>query len=547
MKKISIKMRLTILILINIVGLLFILQLIYSNYNENDKNERVVFREVIVSIVDFQELKSDLINLRRLDLYNIANKFDSEPEIIKEYEDVKKEIIDKKVKLFRSNFEFVVNNNSLLNKIFSSFDVYQSEMINNEKLVRSGINIARADIANKTGVEFQKSLSSIDEMSKLQDEYVENYRLNSKEERLNNLYNSISVFFMVMLISVLYGVVFFKNINDRIGIMNASLERLKNLDLTVGPMCKFIASDKFINDEIGSLMLTIKLVREKFKDTIELMINNIEENRLAINDINNKTVEDLVSLENQMSSIDMLATAINEMHVSAQEVTSNISRSAMLTNDISEQSKTTKNILNSSTKSVSDASTEIMGCKEMISELEVDCSRISSVSDIINNIADQTNLLALNAAIEAARAGEQGRGFAVVADEVRMLAQKTQTSTLEIDNIISSLQNKSNMVSDKMNEIMLTTADSVSSSNEAENNFDYVYNSLMEIYDMSHQIATAAEEQSQVIEDINKNVTLVSDVSRDTLNSIKGTTTSVKEINSRSENIQHSLLEFKIN
>ncbi|RIV97304.1 methyl-accepting chemotaxis protein, partial [Vibrio harveyi] len=276
-------------------------------------------------------------------------------------------------------------------------------------------------------------------------------------------------------------------------------------------------------------------------------INNIEENRLAINDINNKTVEDLVSLENQMSSIDMLATAINEMHVSAQEVTSNISRSAMLTNDISEQSKTTKNILNSSTKSVSDASTEIMGCKEMISELEVDCSRISSVSDIINNIADQTNLLALNAAIEAARAGEQGRGFAVVADEVRMLAQKTQTSTLEIDNIISSLQNKSNMVSDKMNEIMLTTADSVSSSNEAENNFDYVYNSLMEIYDMSHQIATAAEEQSQVIEDINKNVTLVSDVSRDTLNSIKGTTTSVKEINSRSENIQHSLLEFKIN
>ncbi|HDM8170181.1 TPA: methyl-accepting chemotaxis protein [Vibrio harveyi] len=547
MKKISIKMRLTILILINIVGLLFILQLIYSNYNENDKNERVVFREVIVSIVDFQELKSDLINLRRLDLYNIANKFDSEPEIIKEYEDVKKEIIDKKVKLFRSDFEFVVNNNSLLNKIFSSFDVYQSEMINNEKLVRSGINVARADIANKTGVEFQKSLSSIDEMSKLQDEYVENYRLNSKEERLNNLYNSISVFFMVMLISVLYGVVFFKNINDRIGIMNASLERLKNLDLTVGPMCKFIASDKFINDEIGSLMLTIKLVREKFKDTIELMINNIEENRLAINDINNKTVEDLVSLENQMSSIDMLATAINEMHVSAQEVTSNISRSAMLTNDISEQSKTTKNILNSSTKSVSDASTEIMGCKEMISELEVDCSRISSVSDIINNIADQTNLLALNAAIEAARAGEQGRGFAVVADEVRMLAQKTQTSTLEIDNIISSLQNKSNMVSDKMNEIMLTTADSVSSSNEAENNFDYVYNSLMEIYDMSHQIATAAEEQSQVIEDINKNVTLVSDVSRDTLNSIKGTTTSVKEINSRSENIQHSLLEFKIN
>ncbi|ELY1989698.1 methyl-accepting chemotaxis protein [Vibrio harveyi] len=547
MKKISIKMRLTILILINIVGLLFILQLIYSNYNENDKNERVVFREVIVSIVDFQELKSDLINLRRLDLYNIANKFDSEPEIIKEYEDVKKEIIDKKVKLFRSEFEFVVNNNSLLNKIFSSFDVYQSEMINNEKLVRSGINIARADIANKTGVEFQKSLSSIDEMSKLQDEYVENYRINSKEERLNNLYNSISVFFMVMLISVLYGVVFFKNINDRIGIMNASLERLKNLDLTVGPMCKFIASDKFINDEIGSLMLTIKLVREKFKDTIELMINNIEENRLAINDINNKTVEDLVSLENQMSSIDMLATAINEMHVSAQEVTSNISRSAMLTNDISEQSKTTKNILNSSTKSVSDASTEIMGCKEMISELEVDCSRISSVSDIINNIADQTNLLALNAAIEAARAGEQGRGFAVVADEVRMLAQKTQTSTLEIDNIISSLQNKSNMVSDKMNEIMLTTADSVSSSNEAENNFDYVYNSLMEIYDMSHQIATAAEEQSQVIEDINKNVTLVSDVSRDTLNSIKGTTTSVKEINSRSENIQHSLLEFKIN
>ncbi|WP_274790184.1 methyl-accepting chemotaxis protein [Vibrio harveyi] len=537
----------TILILINIVGLLFILQLIYSNYNENDKNERVVFREVIVSIVDFQELKSDLINLRRLDLYNIANKFDSEPEIIKEYEDVKKEIIDKKVKLFRSDFEFVVNNNSLLNKIFSSFDAYQSEMINNEKLVRSGINVARADIANKTGVEFQKSLSSFDEMSKLQDEYVENYRLNSKEERLNNLYNSISVFFMVMLISVLYGVVFFKNINDRIGIMNASLERLKNLDLTVGPMCKFIASDKFINDEIGSLMLTIKLVREKFKDTIELMINNIEENRLAINDINNKTVEDLVSLENQMSSIDMLATAINEMHVSAQEVTSNISRSAMLTNDISEQSKTTKNILNSSTKSVSDASTEIMGCKEMISELEVDCSRISSVSDIINNIADQTNLLALNAAIEAARAGEQGRGFAVVADEVRMLAQKTQTSTLEIDNIISSLQNKSNMVSDKMNEIMLTTADSVSSSNEAENNFDYVYNSLMEIYDMSHQIATAAEEQSQVIEDINKNVTLVSDVSRDTLNSIKGTTTSVKEINSRSENIQHSLLEFKIN
>jgi methyl-accepting chemotaxis protein len=213
--------------------------------------------------------------------------------------------------------------------------------------------------------------------------------------------------------------------------------------------------------------------------------------------------------ERQRESVDMVSTAFHEMVATANEVARACNQAAESADNGQHLTRRGQQQIDTAVSSVELLSCEISQSAAAMQQLEQDNNNIQSILSTIRSIAEQTNLLALNAAIEAARAGEQGRGFAVVADEVRALAKRTADSTAEIDGLLSSLAQRTRQMTKQMHASLEVSRRTVASINEASSSFGLVRESVDVIRDMNTQIATAAEEQHQVAEDINRHISQI--------------------------------------
>ncbi|WP_373874885.1 MULTISPECIES: methyl-accepting chemotaxis protein [Pseudomonas] len=211
----------------------------------------------------------------------------------------------------------------------------------------------------------------------------------------------------------------------------------------------------------------------------------------------------------QREAVDMVSTAFHEMVATANEVARSCSQAAESADNGQRQASEGQQQIDAAVGSVDQLSQEIAQSAQSMQQLERDSNAIQSILSTIRSIAEQTNLLALNAAIEAARAGEQGRGFAVVADEVRALAKRTADSTAEIDGMLANLARGTSQVAAQMNTSLSLSQDSVSRIGEARTRFGQIRESVDMIRDMNTQIATAAEEQHQVAESINQHISQI--------------------------------------
>ncbi|MBF8745077.1 methyl-accepting chemotaxis protein [Pseudomonas monteilii] len=211
----------------------------------------------------------------------------------------------------------------------------------------------------------------------------------------------------------------------------------------------------------------------------------------------------------QREAVDMVSTAFHEMVATANEVARSCSQAAQSADSGQQQAREGQQQIDAAVNSVDRLSQEIEQSAQSIQQLERDSNAIQSILGTIRSIAEQTNLLALNAAIEAARAGEQGRGFAVVADEVRALAKRTADSTAEIDGLLGNLASRTAEVADQMHASLEVSQQSVSRIGLARDSFGQIRESVDVIRDMNTQIATAAEEQHQVAEDINRHISQI--------------------------------------
>jgi methyl-accepting chemotaxis protein len=240
----------------------------------------------------------------------------------------------------------------------------------------------------------------------------------------------------------------------------------------------------------------------------------------------------------QQSQTDQLATAINEMVATVQEVARNTHQAAEAADKAQQESQSGQSVVNANINAMDTLAGEVEKASNVIHLLETDTAEIGGVLDVIRGIAEQTNLLALNAAIEAARAGEQGRGFAVVADEVRTLASRTQESTQEIQNMIERLQSRTRQAVEAMHGNQAQAQIGVERAGEVQTSLQTISATITEINELNIQIANAAEQQSQVAEDVNQSIR---HISQSTQSTVGGSA----QIANASENLTHLATQLK--
>ena len=260
-------------------------------------------------------------------------------------------------------------------------------------------------------------------------------------------------------------------------------------------------------DELGRLAEAANTLRDFLADTfsrLQLSTTNLDN---ASNELSAIAAQMAQGTHEQFSRTDQVATAMHEMSATAQEVARHAAAAATAADDADRSAQQGEQVMQATIQTITGMRSEIASTAEVIRRLETDSGRIGKVLEVIRGIAEQTNLLALNAAIEAARAGEQGRGFAVVADEVRTLAQRTAESTAEINQIINTVQTGAINAVRAIESGQNRSEEGVIQVTEAGAMLQRITAAVEAIRDMNRQIATAAEEQTSVAEDISRNLT----------------------------------------
>ncbi|TMP44367.1 methyl-accepting chemotaxis protein [Pseudoalteromonas citrea] len=318
--------------------------------------------------------------------------------------------------------------------------------------------------------------------------------------------------FVIAVLAILFGAILMRSLAIHL------LKPLRDLEQTITTMASgggdLTRRLEIINkDECGTVarqfnrfLESLQLLVKSVKDRADLVVSSSDEAKEL-------STQSTQRLDQQVSLIESLATAMHEMSTTSSEIASSAQQAATSITQVNEKTEQGQDVFNLARSHITDLADEISKSHELSTQLAEYSKSIENILSVINGIAEQTNLLALNAAIEAARAGEQGRGFAVVADEVRSLASKTQESTTEIKSMIGQIQVSSSQVQNAMGASRDKTQSCVEQTEQATLMLSDISESVKEIMDRNIQIATAIEEQSVVIEEINKNTSHINDIS----------------------------------
>lgn len=325
--------------------------------------------------------------------------------------------------------------------------------------------------------------------------------------------------------------------------------RLTNLTATMDK----VASDRDLtlraeaegNDEITLVARDFNSVLEHCQTLIAGVKASITTLNATASDVQSRSQSAEVALDKQHSEADMAATAVNEMEATIREIASNTETAAANAGQSLTRAQKGHQTVQATREAIITLSEGLCTANNDIHSLVSLSQQIGTVVDVIKDISEQTNLLALNAAIEAARAGEQGRGFAVVADEVRSLATRTNQSTDEIATMILSLQEQTNSVVERINVCKSDSDQSVSHVEEAASELDNIIIDMQQIMDMSTQIAAAVEEQSMVAKEVNQNVHSIQEITSENTVSTSENAQAAARVAAQSRELETAVLAFR--
>lgn len=299
-------------------------------------------------------------------------------------------------------------------------------------------------------------------------------------------------------------------------------------------------------DEVAELAHNFNRVMEHIAHIIRNVVQVNEKVRVNVRTMTSATDSTVNSTAQQLKEIELVATAVEELSASATEIAKHAGDTAERTNATSILAEQGHLVVNQSLENVNNLTTQIDATAHKIQALKESSVNIGSVMEVIRTIAEQTNLLALNAAIEAARAGEQGRGFAVVADEVRSLAQKTRTSTEEIESIIVQLQRAADEAHQSMNTSTVSARDTISTAAKVGEALNKIRTNINVINDMNHQIATASHQQSSVANEVSKNISAIHSLSGKVAENAQVVSESANHLTRESSELRTQIDNFKI-
>ena len=301
-------------------------------------------------------------------------------------------------------------------------------------------------------------------------------------------------------------VVLTRQIRDPLIMLARQAQRIASGDLGKGELQEWIRGNRFNRDELGQLGSAIDRMQGALADLVSEIAGSVSQLSSAVEEVSAISEQSAKGMASQQSEVSQVATAMNEMQSTVNEVARNTTDAMSAAKQASRTSTMGNEVVRSAIGSIEQVSQQIEQAGAVVQQLETDSASISMVLDVIRGIAEQTNLLALNAAIEAARAGEQGRGFAVVADEVRSLAQRTQASTAEISKMIEVLQERTAEAGNAMQLSRQQMQSSVELAREAGGSIDSINGAVTQITDMNTLIATATEQQNAVTEELNRSI-----------------------------------------
>ena len=299
-------------------------------------------------------------------------------------------------------------------------------------------------------------------------------------------------------------------------------------------------------DELGVLQQGIQRMGTTLRELISGIRDGVTQIASAAEELSAVTEQTSAGANNQKSETDQVATAMHEMATTVQEVARNAEHASEAATDADRQARAGDDVVSQAIAQIEKLAGEVQRSTEAMAELQKESQKIGSVMDVIKSVAEQTNLLALNAAIEAARAGEAGRGFAVVADEVRGLAQRTQKSTEEIEELVAGLQSGTQQVANVMLGSRSLTDSSVELTRKAGTSLESITRVVSDIQSMNQQIAAAAEQQSAVAEEISRSILSVRDVSEQTASASEDTAKSSVELARLGNQLQMMVSHFRV-
>ncbi|MGM0554654.1 MAG: methyl-accepting chemotaxis protein [Pseudomonadota bacterium] len=299
------------------------------------------------------------------------------------------------------------------------------------------------------------------------------------------------------------------------------------------------------HDEIGRTGEAFNTVMGRLSGLIQQVADAADGIATSARQLEGRSQELTRATSEQHRDVEQVVTAMNEMSATVQEVANNTQSTAEQAGQATRAAEGGQTVVHQTQEAIRTLAGEIEQASTVIHELKGDSDNIGSILEVIEEIAEKTNLLALNAAIEAARAGEAGRGFAVVADEVRHLAQRTNDSTGEIRGIIEGLQGASARAVTVMDASRERAEASVQKAAEAEETLGYIHESVTTIDDMTRQVASATEEQSQVAEEINRNVHHINDIAVRNAEGATEMQQAVEALEGLARQLQHEVSGFR--
>ena len=299
-------------------------------------------------------------------------------------------------------------------------------------------------------------------------------------------------------------------------------------------------------DEAAQLLLALVTMQRNLRQTIELISGSSTQLASAAEELSAVTEESSRGLQQQNNEIEQAATAVNEMTAAVEEV----ARNAVSTSEASQQSNQTarqgRDRVVDTVKSIQDMTQQLQATSGLVEGLAAQGRDIGKVLDVIRSIAEQTNLLALNAAIEAARAGEAGRGFAVVADEVRALAHRTAQSTTEIEQMVAGIQTRTGDAVQSMSRNTDSTRTTLSLANSAGDALELITEAIAQINERNLVIASASEEQAQVSREVDRNLVNIRDLAAQTAAGANQTSAASHELSRLAVDLKAMVARFVI-